>query len=85
MTKTDFRIDYPPYDQYFLFFSTDKQKENLEIIGFYSFDVNELALKENKNIDFVSFSKYDFEEVKEYLENGKTLKDWLTKQLDALF
>lgn len=85
LTKTDFRIDYPPYDQYFLFFSTDKQKENLEIIGFYSFDVNELALKENKNIDFVSFSKYDFEEVKEYLENGKTLKDWLTKQLDALF
>lgn len=77
LTKDDFRIDYPPYDEYFLFFSTDKQRENLEIIGFYSFDVNELALEENKNISFVSFDKYDFEEVKEYLENGKTLKDWL--------
>lgn len=77
MTKDDFRIDYPPYDGYFLFFSTDKQRKNLEIIGFYSFDVNELALEENKNISFVSFDGYDFEEVKEYLKNGKTLKDWL--------
>lgn len=85
LTKTDFRIDYPPYDQYFLFFSTDKQKENLEIIGFYSFNVNELTSKENKNIDFVDFYKYDFEEVKEYLENGKTLKDWLAKHLDTLY
>lgn len=65
------------YDEYFLFFSTDKQRENFEIIGFYSFDVNELELEKNKNISFVSFDKYDFEEVKEYLENGKTLKDWL--------
>lgn len=77
LTKDDFRIDYPPYDGYFLFFSTDKQRKNLEIIGFYSFDVNELALEENKNISFVSFDGYDFEEVKEYLKNGKTLKDWL--------
>ena len=46
-------------------------------------DINELEDKEN--ISSIIFSKYDFEEVKKYLENGKSLKNWLIKSLKEIY
>lgn len=60
-----------------------EKEDSLKILGFYSLDINELEDKEN--ISSIIFSKYDFEEVKKYLENGKSLKNWLIKSLKEIY
>lgn len=84
------RVDNVPNDDYYLYFSYDNTKctkaekeDSLKILGFYSLDINELEDKEN--ISSIIFSKYDFEEVKKYLENGKSLKNWLIKSLKEIY
>lgn len=90
LTKDEVRVDNVPDDDYYLYFSYDNTKctkaekeDSLKILGFYSLDINELEDKEN--ISSIIFSKYDFEEVKKYLENGKSLKNWLIKSLKEIY
>ena len=63
-------------DCYYLFYSLDK----LDIIGFYSIITKEL--ENNKEYDYILFQKSDFENAKEFLNTGKTLKEWLEKYLE---
>lgn len=63
-------------DCYYLFYSLDK----LDIIGFYSIITKEL--EKNKEYDYILFQKSDFENVKDFLKKGKTLKEWLEKYLE---
>lgn len=63
-------------DCYYLFYKLD----NLDIIGFYSIITKEL--ENNKEYDYILFQKSDFENTKELLNTGKTLKEWLEKYLE---
>ena len=80
--KVDFVVD----DNFYLYYSlneyldTKKEKlENLKIMGIYSLEVDELENK--KDLKKYTLSFYDIVNMKKYLKSGKSLKEWLLKEL----
>lgn len=82
----EIRVDFPVNDDFYLYYSlneyldTKKEKlENLQIIGIYSLKVDELENK--KDLKKYTLNFYDIVNMKKYLKSGKSLKEWLLKEL----
>lgn len=76
LEKEEIKIDYYPNDFYYLYYTLIDNEIN--IIGFYSIENDELT---DKNIKFEKLGIYDFYNISYFLENKKTLKDWLVDYL----
>ena len=81
LAKNEIRIDEPPQDYYFLYYFLDNNIQNVEIKGFYSLETNELLLLNNIKLKYIYFGENEFEEVQNYIKEGKTLKEWLIDYL----
>ena len=86
LKEGEVKVDFVANDNFYLYYSlneyldTKKEKlENLKIMGIYSLEVDELENK--KDLKKYTLSFCDIVNMKKYLKSGKSLKEWLLKEL----